>query len=59
MGLARVEAREAVRERGSRGEGKGKGEVDETEKTLGGPVVHFWVHVFVGGLMGASGLGVL
>ncbi|KAK3492863.1 uncharacterized protein B0T23DRAFT_358838 [Neurospora hispaniola] len=32
---------------------------DETQKTLGGPVVHFVVHMIVGGLMGAAGLGLL
>lgn len=35
------------------------GTVDETEKTLGGPKVHFLVHLVVGGLMGAIGMGVI
>ncbi|KAK3402179.1 hypothetical protein B0T20DRAFT_467093 [Sordaria brevicollis] len=41
----------------------GKGEkgkaVDETEKTLGGPLIHFLVHLLVGMLMGGVGLGLL
>ncbi|ESA42135.1 hypothetical protein GE21DRAFT_8750 [Neurospora crassa] len=36
-----------------------EGKEDETQKTLGGPVVHFVVHMIVGGLMGAAGLGLL
>lgn len=34
-------------------------EEDETQKTLGGPVVHFIVHMIVGGLMSAVGFGLL
>lgn len=41
-------------------EEEGKEKVDDkTQKTLGGPVVHFFVHAFVGGLMGAVGFGLL
>lgn len=53
-GNEKKDLREVLREGG-----KKEGKEDETKKTLGGPVVHFVVHMIVGGLMGAAGLGLL